>query len=251
MSATASGKKILIVDDEKSLVEFIESVLVTKGHKVSTAYDGQEALRKLSHGDPDLMLLDVSMPKMGGMELYSQICTRYGRSRFPVIVLTALDALTDFFEEALVDRFVTKPFKVKELLDTIDLLLTDAGRPQVWIIDSRPEAQKLADGIRAERFNVKTYSSVHESLSGISAPPHYVLAEAASAQAIESSMRTLRSVVELKTVPVLLYSRDNAALSGSAAAAGADGYVGDASDLRAVFTAMRRQQKNNADSPRP
>lgn len=244
----ATPKKILIVDDEKNLVEFIESVLVTRGHKVSAAHDGQEALRKLSHGDPDLMLLDMGMPKMGGMQLYSQICTRYGRSRFPVIVLTANDALTDFFESALVDRFMTKPFKIKDLLDAIELLLTEDGKTSVWIVDAHPESDRLAEAIRAERFHVRTFSGAGQCLVNISSPPQFILIEVDSAQTLDNSVRTLRCVPQLKNVPILVYARAaGLALADRVAASGGDAWLNGVDDLRKVFTAMRQVQIKNAE----
>ena len=148
-------KHILIVDDEKELVAFLRSLFASRGYRVSSALDGEEGMRQLRSGDPDLLILDMNMPRMGGVEFYTRICTHYGRSRFPVLVLTAIEGLSDFFEEALVDAFVTKPFQVADLLGKVDELVSGGGRPEILLAaDETPLASELErvlneDGPRA------------------------------------------------------------------------------------------------------
>jgi len=248
MRHPSTGKKILIVDDEISLVEFLESLLTSRGHKVAVAHNGEDGLKKISQGDPDLLILDVTMPKMGGVQLYSKICSRYGRSRFPVIVLTALEGITDFFEGALVDRVMTKPFKVKELLDSIDQLLAGTGRQLIWLVDeSEVEAERISGVLASERFAVQHSRTLAQALSGLSVPPQCILMECADAPAVDVAMQALRSIEEMKRTPLVVYSQyPSAAIEERARAAGADAYVGKIEDLKPVFAAMRRLQKKGS-----
>ena len=67
-------KKILLIDDEIDLQQLIKTVLSSKGYNVTTADNGQDGLEKLEAADPDLIILDMNMPKMGGVEFYQRIC---------------------------------------------------------------------------------------------------------------------------------------------------------------------------------
>ena len=109
-----SGKRILIVDDDKKTVELVKIYLTRDGHKVITAYDGNEALKLARESHPDLIVLDLMLPGIDGLE----ICrTLRAESDVPIIMLTARttddDKLTGFTSGA--DDYVTKPFSPREL----------------------------------------------------------------------------------------------------------------------------------------
>lgn len=109
-----SGKRILIVDDDKKTVELVRLYLTRDGHKVTTAYDGVEALRLAREQHPDLIVLDLMLPGMDGLE----VCrTLREESDVPVIMLTARstddDKLSGLGTGA--DDYVTKPFSPREL----------------------------------------------------------------------------------------------------------------------------------------
>ena len=84
-----ANKKILIVDDEADLTQIIGFLFTSKGFEVQTAGDGVEALQKVFVFRPDLIILDMNMPRMGGIEFYNKICGSNGKPMFPVMVLTA------------------------------------------------------------------------------------------------------------------------------------------------------------------
>jgi len=109
-----SGKRILIVDDDKKTVELVKLYLTRDGHKVITAYDGKEALNLARESHPDLIVLDLMLPGVDGLE----ICrTLRAESDVPIIMLTARttddDKLTGLVSGA--DDYVTKPFSPREL----------------------------------------------------------------------------------------------------------------------------------------
>ncbi|MCU7498156.1 MAG: response regulator transcription factor [Bacteroidota bacterium] len=109
--------KILLADDEKDIVEFLEYNLALEGFDVITAYDGKEALEKLSQ-KPDLIILDVMMPKFDGFEVCRQIRKNEQFSTTPVIFLTAKSTEVDEIKglELGADDFIGKPISPKKLV---------------------------------------------------------------------------------------------------------------------------------------
>ena len=114
--------KILVVDDEKLLVKGIKFNLENDGYEVAAAYDGEEAVELAKTGDFDLIILDIMMPKLTGLEACMQIREF---SNVPIIMLTAkgedMDKLIGF--EQGTDDYLTKPFNILELKARIRALL--------------------------------------------------------------------------------------------------------------------------------
>jgi two-component system, OmpR family, response regulator VicR len=108
-------KVILIVDDEKPIADILEFNLKKEGFTVFCAYDGDEALEKVEEVKPDLVLLDIMLPKRDGMEVCREIRKKYD---FPIIMLTAKDSEIDkvLGLELGADDYVTKPFGTRELI---------------------------------------------------------------------------------------------------------------------------------------
>ena len=109
-------KTVLIVEDEKAIVEILKFNLKREGYETMEALDGETGLRLALEGDPDLILLDVMLPKMNGFDICTAI-RKAGRVT-PVIMLTAREEETDkvFGLEAGADDYITKPFSMRELL---------------------------------------------------------------------------------------------------------------------------------------
>lgn len=109
------NKTILVVDDEKPIADILEFNLKKEGFTVYTAYDGDEALAKVEEVQPDIMLLDIMLPKQDGMEVCREVRKKYD---FPIIMLTAKDSEIDkvLGLELGADDYVTKPFGTRELI---------------------------------------------------------------------------------------------------------------------------------------
>ena len=118
-------KKILIVDDEKQLVSLVRLHMEMSGYEVLTAKDGEEALDALGKGKPDLVILDLMIPKVDGLEVCRRLRAEPGTSGTYVIMLTALSETTDKLKgfECGADDYVTKPFSPKELVARVNRLL--------------------------------------------------------------------------------------------------------------------------------
>jgi len=117
--------KILVVDDEKDLVELIAYSLLKEGFSVIKAFDGETALNLVRGESPDLMILDLMLPGIQGIEICKRIRRSQEHSTLPIIMLTAkgteLDKVLGL--EMGADDYMTKPFSVKELLARVRSLL--------------------------------------------------------------------------------------------------------------------------------
>ena len=118
-------EKILLVDDEKDLVDVIKINLEFEGYEVAWAYDGDEALKKISAFKPDLIILDIMMPKVDGWEVLHQIRSIPGSDTTPVLVLSAkVEESSKLLGFGLgAEDYVTKPFSTKELVARVRALL--------------------------------------------------------------------------------------------------------------------------------
>ncbi len=111
-----SAGTILIVDDEKAIVDILRFNLMKEGFQTLVAYDGREGLRLARESDPDLILLDVMLPYMDGFEVCKTL--RGDGDNVPIIMITAREEETDkiFGLELGADDYITKPFSVRELI---------------------------------------------------------------------------------------------------------------------------------------
>ena len=121
-------KKILIIDDELDLRELVEFQFKSKGFEVKTGSDGLEALEKVHEFKPDLIILDMNMPRMGGIEFYSKICGPKGKPMFPVLILTARANVQGLFKDLEIDGFVIKPFEIDQLIFEAELIIKNNCR---------------------------------------------------------------------------------------------------------------------------
>ncbi len=117
--------RILVVDDDHRNVRLMESILKSNGYEVLRAYDGKEALQVVGTDAPDLLLLDVMMPRMNGLEVCQRLRANRATRLLPIIMVTALNALDDRVEalEQGADDFVSKPINKIALLAKVRSIL--------------------------------------------------------------------------------------------------------------------------------
>lgn len=130
--------RILVCDDDKEIVEAIAIYLEQEDYEVLKAYDGEEAMRILEQEEIDLLIIDVMMPKLGGVEATFRIREKSG---IPIIILSAKSEDQDkiFGLKVGADDYVTKPFNPKELLARVQSLLR---RSQILNRAGEPEVEK-------------------------------------------------------------------------------------------------------------
>jgi len=130
----SSKKNILIIDDDPVVLRLLYGVLENNNYDVRTANNGLEGLKKISEKDPDLIVLDINMPVMGGLEFFEKISFSGGESRYPVYVLTARENFERLFKEFDIVGFMTKPFNIDTLLSDFEGIL-NFRKPVVSIVE--------------------------------------------------------------------------------------------------------------------
>ena len=120
-SRSLSGLKILVVDDSKTIRRTAETLLTKEGCQVFTAIDGFDALSKIADHQPDLIFVDIMMPRLDGYETCSLIKHNKMFKETPVIMLSSKDGLFDRARGRIVgsEQYLTKPFTKDELLGAI------------------------------------------------------------------------------------------------------------------------------------
>jgi two-component system KDP operon response regulator KdpE len=200
MGPNLSKYKILVVDDEKRMVRFIQLNLEQDGFQVVTAYKGKEALDQVRTQLPDLVLLDIMMPDIDGFEVLKKIREV---SDVPVIMLTAKGEEDDRVKglELGADDYITKPFSPRELVSRIkavlrrtktfqedqvdvvevdDRLKIDFSRREVWVegekVDLRPTEYRLLYHLVKNAGWVNTHEQLLTKVWGFEYrdEPHYV-----------------------------------------------------------------------------
>ena len=138
--------KILIVDDEPDIVELVSYNLEREGFITAKAYDGDTALRKIRIEKPDLIVLDLMLPGVGGLDICKRIRANPETSPLPIIMLTAkadeVDKIIGL--ELGADDYITKPFSVKELTARVRTLLRRVGESKKPSSRERFEFQGLS-----------------------------------------------------------------------------------------------------------
>src|SRR5690348_3568354 len=136
-------KRILVVEDDRTTLHLLSSILKGGGYAVSTAGDGAEALEKLRAEPCDLVLVDIWMPRMNGLDLLAELRKQGRRPR--AVVLTS-DSTPETLLLALREQayqYLTKPVQAKELLELIESVLEAPDIPPIEVISARPDWVEL------------------------------------------------------------------------------------------------------------
>lgn len=125
------SKKVLIADDEPNIVTSLEYLMQKSGYEVKIARNGDEALALVESFRPDVVLLDVMMPRKSGYEVCQQIRERAQWQHIKIVMLSAKGREAEVNKGLSLgaDTYVTKPFSNQELIATIDRLLEDGAKP--------------------------------------------------------------------------------------------------------------------------
>ena len=125
MDQGADGVKILVIDDSKTIRRSAENLLAKEGFEVITATDGFDALAKIADSRPEIIFVDIMMPRLDGYQTCALIKNNNEFKKTPVVMLSSKDGLFDRAKGRIVgsDQYLTKPFSKDELLGTIRTLV--------------------------------------------------------------------------------------------------------------------------------
>jgi two-component system, OmpR family, response regulator MprA len=139
-----TAQRILVVDDDPKITSFLRRALVLDGYEVTVANGGPEALRLLAEQAPDLMILDLMMPEVDGLEVCRRV--RAAGDELPILILTARDAVSDRVKglDTGADDYLVKPFAMEELLARVRVLLRRRKAAPVEE-EARPGLLKYSD----------------------------------------------------------------------------------------------------------
>ncbi len=149
-------KKILIVDDFVDTVELLTKRFQAEGYETAAAYDGQQALDQVKAVRPDLIILDVMMPKLNGLQVCKRLKTDERNRHIPVLMLSAKSELPDKIDglDIGADDYVTKPFEYRELAARVRALLAKKAASEKLAADEKSEAlDHLVDEVAHEVRN--------------------------------------------------------------------------------------------------
>jgi DNA-binding response OmpR family regulator len=118
MERATCMKRVLIIEDDKDIVELVRYNLANEGFQVNAAFDGSSGLNSLKKSPPDLLLLDLMLPKLSGLDICREVRRDDSLNRLPILMLTARGEEADRVVglEMGADDYVTKPFSPRELL---------------------------------------------------------------------------------------------------------------------------------------
>jgi DNA-binding response OmpR family regulator len=177
-------RNILLIDDDKGLCILLRDFLQIQGYAVTVAHDGEAGLSKLDAGRFDLIILDVNMPGMGGVEFLKNARAQ-GGDLPPVFVLTARGETATFFEGIDVAGFMAKPGDPDALVASIRAIIGDGeeeqarpgrGRRVVIVEDDPRVAAVLTDAFRREGYDVEMLDSGPDAVERVvGRPPDLVL----------------------------------------------------------------------------
>lgn len=247
----ATRKKILIVEDEANLVEMLKVRLVKNGYEVFAAYDGETGLKMAYDLRPDLVILDIQLPKKGGLEFYKEI-SPHGRARFPVLILTARGELSGLFHEIEADGFMKKPFEAHDLLKEIERVLEKSNQIDAFVIDSKedPGSAEIIKALEGECYKAILIENLSEfkEHGPVHRPRFIVMEYLQPSTSGEDFIRELRRMLSefpeevwpsAREVSIIVYSYSGMDYSSKSLNAGADKYIGEPTDYDAIVTALR------------
>ena len=219
-SAPATAATILVVEDSRDVLALIERMLTSNGFAVQRAYDGESAIAVALDTEPQLVILDIGLPKRSGLDVASELRKRGFRA--PVLMLTARDTVSDKITglDAGADDYLAKPFDTDELLARVKALLrrsvlrADDALLRVADLTLDPLARHVKRGAREIALTQKEYAlleylmkNADRTLSREQITEHVWNQDAEpSTNIVDVYINYLRRKIDVDDVPPLLHT---------------------------------------------
>lgn len=214
-------RKILLVDDDTSLLATLGDFLTSEGYHAITADSAERALTILKRTKPDLIVLDMSMPGMGGMGFLDRITGPDGSTRFPVLVLTARAMMAEYFANKQVDGFIAKPCDPGDLAMEISRIIFQRSGgvaakaveklervPRVLLGESdKRHHEDVRQALTAANLDVESVFRGPDVIEAavVNRPDAIVLRLELDGMSADQVVRTLRQMSKTGDVPIVLY----------------------------------------------
>ena len=214
-------RNILLVDDDASLLTTLGDFLESEGYGVHKAESGEKALAMLRVLKPDLIVLDMSMPGMGGMGVLDRLQLPDGSMRHPVLVLTARARMAEYFADKQVDGFIAKPCDPEDLAMEVSRIIFQRGVaapgdpppafPLVLLGEPDPsQREEIAKALRDSACEVRDFADGAELLeAAVMQPPAAILMRLEmDGQSADVVVGMLQKMPRTRDVPVIVYGID-------------------------------------------
>lgn len=221
----APGKTILLVDDNADIVRAVGGLLESEGYNVVSANTAEEGLEELTRTTPDLILLDVNMPGMGGVGFISNISAAGGKLKHPVLVLTTRANMEEFFTDIDVDGFISKSCDPDDLLEEIRRIIllrggTDDGPRTTKVFLGEDDAtinENIVHVLAGEGYDVSSFRSGSELLQQaiVEKPDLIVIKLILANMNGDAVAKMLKDMPDTKDIPIVLYDDGNTEMFSS------------------------------------
>jgi DNA-binding response OmpR family regulator len=206
-SEQACRKKVLIVDDEVNMRELLRQELSLNGYEVHEAQDGREALVKVEAVRPDLILLDMMMPKLNGFEVAAALRNTPQALNIPIIILSVMHDQERGYRIGA-DRYFTKPVEVELLMNEVSALLARGARKKILVVEEDEQtAQLITQPLAAQGYSITSARTNAEGLQKAVAEQPDVVILNANQKEREEFVKDLRATQGLEHVSLMLFHK--------------------------------------------
>jgi CheY-like chemotaxis protein len=232
-------RRLLLIDDDTSLLITLSDFLRFEGYDVVTAESGEKGLERLRTVTPELIILDMSMPGMGGIGFLKEIMDEKGKPLYPVLVLTARSNMAEFFSNVEIDGFISKPCDPQDLLMEVGRIIflrrgekVDAAygetRRRMILGESDPAVmERMEDWFSKHNYIIEHCAKGPEAVEAaiVSRPDVIVMNQIMEGLNGSAVADMLAVMPNTKSIPVVLYGTEVAHLNVASANTSGGGIV--------------------------
>ncbi len=239
-------KTLLFIDDDKHLTYVLNEFLINEGFDVVCAATAEEGIKALQSIQPDLIVLDISMPGIGGFGFLKHIAKEDGTSLYPVLVFTARAGMNNFFENVLVDGFIAKPCSeldlIRKIRSILDKHLQKCERSKHSILIAEDDKHMLPSYCKLlthSGFVVRCVKSGPEIIEDAisNKPDLIIMKDILTGMNGRTVAKLLRSIPQTCRIPIIVHNQELPV--GGSSTDGVDMFLGN-SQPREILKAARR-----------
>lgn len=253
-----SAKNVLIIDDDIALGKMLRAGLERKGYGVVTAGSGEDGIKMLDKQAFDLLVLDIVLPKMSGIEVYKNVLQRDAKSKMklPVLVLTSRGELEDFFDSVEVEGFANKPIDMEYFVNEASRIIEKRPLPVVFVADAilSQSAKNIKIQLKRNGYkavfteNIETFKQTAMKNKAVCILLEYAQRTMSGKDFIKRIKEILTTIPkdvwpQASLTPVIVYTCTDGDYRDESVEAGADVYGGKLGDCSAIVSELNNVAK--------